>query len=157
MKKIFIMFITLTFLTSCYKQESIQSLPNQNSDFFNKKKECSSLYNEYFNFLKEKYWKITNEIWDYQIEDPKIYYSPKLNSCIAYTEIIEKAKLERTNIIYNIEIIDILSKEIIDWVRCLREASWEKINWIPQFTIEDINKFSDCTKIIHEKLEELKK
>lgn len=158
MRKLIPIIWILIFITSCSSSKYLEK-SNDSEDNFSKKIECSLLYNDVYSSLEEKYWIITDwidESWEYQIENPKIYYTPKLDSCIAYTEIIKKVKSERVNLIYNLEITDILTKEIIDWIVCYMNNSWEKINWIPQYTSKDLEDFNNCTKIINTKLEELK-
>jgi PBP1b-binding outer membrane lipoprotein LpoB len=156
MKKIILLLWILLLLTSCNSNTKVLETDN---DYFDKKKECALLYDTVYSSLEDKYWKITNWVdktWYYQIEIPKIFYSPILNSCISYTEVIDRIKSEKTNWIYHFEITNILTKEIIDWITCHMNTSWEKINWNPQFTSEDMNNFSNCSKIINDKLEELK-
>ena len=156
MKKLITILWIFLFLTSCSNSQNSEEIEN---NAFEKKKECALLYDSVYEWLEKKYWEIIDwfdTTWYYQIENPEIHYSSSLNSCISYTEVIERVKRDELNAIYNLEITDLLTKEVIDLAVCYDWADWEKINWISQYTDENLTKFSDCTRTITEKLNQLK-
>lgn len=125
------------------------------SDIFAKKKECQELYDHAKTQVESKW---ANGMLDPQIENPKVYYSPKLDSCIYYEEVIQDYDIySTTKATYYLSIIDLLSNEKLASVVCNRKASLvsEKYDNIPQLTPEDMEEFSQCTSPIHEKLKEL--
>jgi hypothetical protein len=132
-----------------------QSNSSSSKDLFAKKKECQGLYNQAKNQVESKW---ADAIFDPQIENPKVYYSPKLDSCIYQSEVIQGYDtFSTTSATYYLSIVDLLNNQELVSVVCDSKASLvsEEYNNIPQHTSEDLKEYSQCTSPIHEKLEEL--
>lgn len=145
MRKFFLLTITMLMLAGC----------STDSDIFAKKKECQELYDQAKSQVESKW---ANAIFDPQIEDPKVYYSPKLDSCIYYSEVIQDYDTSSTtSATYYLSIIDLLNNQELASVVCDLKASLvsEAYNNIPQHTSEDLEEFSQCTSPIDEKLKAL--
>lgn len=145
MRKFFLLTIIMLTLAGC----------STDSDIFAKKKECQELYDQAKSQVESKW---ANAIFDPQIEDPKVYYSPKLDSCIYYSEVIQDYDTDSTtSATYYLSIIDLLNNQELASVVCDSKASLvsEKYNNIPQHTSKDLEEFSQCTSPIDEKLKEL--
>lgn len=145
MRKFFLLTITTLILAGC----------STDQDTFAKKKECQELYDQAKTQVESK-WE--NVMFDPQIENPKVYYSPKLDSCIYYSEVIQSHDWNSTiYATYYLNIIDLLNNGELVSVVCDSKTSLvsEKYNNIPQKTSEDLEEFSQCTSPIDQKLKEL--
>lgn len=145
MRKFFLLAMTMLTLAGC----------STDKDIFAKKKECQGLYDQAKSQVESKW---ANAIFDPQIEDPKVYYSSKLDSCIYYSEVIQSYDTYSTTAAtYYLSIIDLLNNEELASVVCDSKASLisEEYNNIPQLTQKDMEEFSQCTSQIDEKLKEL--
>lgn len=155
MKKI-IAFVTLTiFLTSC----------STHKDSFTRKKECQELYNTVVQKMMSRWsftenertagwWKTNTGL---QIEEPQIYYSQKLESCIYKSEVISSYVETRSESINRvINLVDIFSNRDITEINCTTKTSWFDEKLGPQYTLEDLKESSKCLEDINKKLKELK-
>ena len=110
--------------------------------------------------IESKYGKIVEdgytENW-LQIENPQIFYSSKMNTCIYFSEVIQKMDSEDIDARYFLKIEDFFKKETIIEVVCDSKTSDKtSFPWNPQYTSKDSQEFLECTKPFNDKVEELK-
>ncbi len=148
-----ILVIIIVFMGGYIFRE--QSNTSGSNDLFAKKKECQGLYNQAKNQVELKW---ADAIFEPQIENPQVYYSPKLDSCVYHSEVIQSYDTFSTTLAtYYLGIIDLLNNQELVSVVCDSKASLvsEKYNNIPKRTSEDQKEFSQCISPIYKKLEEL--
>lgn len=152
MKKILLISLLLygIILSGCSQSKN---------ELFEKSKECSTLGDQVIKEIEFQYGKIQDgmtENW-LQVETPQVFYSPKLNSCIYRSEIIQDFDNENLYARYFLKIVDFLKKETIIEVVCdLKTSDHTSVPWIPQHSSEDMQEYSSCTEPFNNKLDELK-
>ena len=143
MKKITISILVIIIVFMGGYIFSEQSNSSSSNDLFAKKKECQELYDQAKNQVELKW---ANAIFDPQIEDPKVYYSPKLDSCIYTSEVIQDYDTNSpTYATYYLSIVDLLNNQQLRSLVCDLKA----------WTDRDVEEFSQCISPIEKKLKEL--
>lgn len=155
-KKIFLISLLLgsIILTGCSEENWLSK-----DELFEKKKECSMLSDQVMKEIEFQYWKIDNWFTEngLQIENPEVFYSKKLNSCIYKSEIIKKFDSKDISANYFLKLVDFFNKKEIIEVSCdFKTSDQTSVSWIPQHSSKDMQEFSLCTEPFHNKLDELK-
>lgn len=158
MKKIsmFILIFSIFILSGC----SITSNRISENEIFEKNKECNMLQDQIIKDIETIYWKIVNGYTEngiFQVENPQIFYNPKYNSCLYYSEVIQGFHTGWISARYILEIINFFNKETIEKVICdLKANDTTTYSDYPIPTPEDMQNYNICVQPFRDKLRELR-